>query len=451
MVNFVTQLSKYLVLFSILIYTYLGFVYFRYRTPRKQSQTLNIMFGLMVFMHLINYLVIYVNTENLNIFILYGVELGLIIFLSIIYHWIYPEINELVFQHMMMLLTIGMTFLARISYKITVRHVAFIWAGVLLCLLVPIIIEKFTKLIHISYFLAAAGILLLAFVLVFGKTKNGAKNWIMIGSFGLQPSEFVKLLFVFAMAGLLSRAEKFKEIVIISSIAAAHVLLLVLEKDLGGALIFFLTYVFMLTVATGKFAYMFAGFGAGSIAAVIAYKLFSHVRVRVLAWSDPWSDIANRGYQISQSLFAIGTGGWLGMGLTKGLPNVIPVVSTDFIFSGIAEEMGGIYAICLILICMSCFIMFINIAMRLQDLYYKLIALGFGVMYGIQVFLNIGGVIKMIPSTGVTLPLVSTGGTSMLVTLIMFNIVQGLYLLNEKQRKANTMNAYESRVKNAKR
>ena len=95
--------------------------------------------------------------------------------------------------------------------------------------------------------------------------------------------------------------------------------------------------------------------------------------------------------------------------------------------------------------------MFINIAMRLQDLYYKLIALGFGVMYGIQVFLNIGGVIKMIPSTGVTLPLVSTGGTSMLVTLIMFNIVQGLYLLNEKQRKANTMNAYESRVKNAKR
>ena len=126
------------------------------------------------------------------------------------------------------------------------------------------------------------------------------------------------------------------------------------------------------------------------------------------------------------------------MGLFQGSPDKIPVVDQDFIFSAISEELGGIFALCLILICVSCFLMFINIAMQIKDDFYKLVALGLGTVYGFQVFLTIGGVTKFIPSTGVTLPLVSYGGSSMLSTLIMFAIIQGMYLLREDEDgKAN--------------
>ena len=143
--------------------------------------------------------------------------------------------------------------------------------------------------------------------------------------------------------------------------------------------------------------------------------------------------IDNEGYQICQSLFAIGTGGWFGAGLNQGQPEKIPVVEQDFVFSAISEELGGIFSLCLIMVCMSCFLMFLNIAMQLKDSYYKLVALGLGTTYGFQVFLTIGGVIKFIPSTGVTLPLVSYGGSSLFGTIIIFAIIQGFYISRESE------------------
>ena len=200
----------------------------------------------------------------------------------------------------------------------------------------------------------------------------------------------------------------------------------------------------MLYVAAKKPLYFISGLGAGCAAAYAGYHLFSHVRVRVMAWSDPFQYIDNEGYQIAQSLFAIGTGGWLGTGLYQGEPNKIPVVVEDFMFSAIAEEFGGAFAICLILICVSCFMMFVNIAMQIKNDFYKYTALGLGTLYGFQVFLTIGGAVKFIPSTGVTLPLISSGGSSMVVTIAMFAIIQGMYLLKEdeelkieKERKRN--------------
>ena len=220
-------------------------------------------------------------------------------------------------------------------------------------------------------------------------------------------------------------------------IAAVHVLILVASRDLGGALIFFVTYLLMLYVATRKIFYLAGGVLAGSIAAVVAYYLFAHVRVRVLAWSDPLSVIENEGFQICQSLFAIGTGGWFGMGLYQGMPEKIPVVEQDFMFSAISEEMGGIFALCLLMVCVSCFLMFLNVAMQMKEQFYKLVALGLGIVYGFQVFLTVGGVTKFIPSTGVTLPLVSYGGSSLLATMIVFAIIQGLYILRQDEGKSN--------------
>jgi peptidoglycan glycosyltransferase len=263
-----------------------------------------------------------------------------------------------------------------------------------------------------------------------------------IGGFSFQPSEFVKLLFVISIAALFQEGTDFRRICAITVMAAIHVLILVFQKDLGGALIFFITYIFMLYAATSKPLYLFSGLLSGSFAAYIAYRLFSHVRVRVMAWQSPFEYIDKEGYQITQSLFAIGTGGWFGMGINRGLPTDIPVVESDFIFSAISEELGGLFALCIILIFASCFVMFINIALEQEEVFYRLLSIGFAVMFAFQVILSIGGVIKFIPSTGVTLPLISQGGSSIITTIVMFTILQGVHMRERAQKKeAETFDA----------
>jgi cell division protein FtsW (lipid II flippase) len=210
-------------------------------------------------------------------------------------------------------------------------------------------------------------------------------------------------------------------------VAAFHVIVLVFSKDLGSALIFFVVYVVMVFVATRNYLYMLVGILTGCGAGAVAARVFTHVKTRIVAWQNPWDYIDGAGYQIAQSLFAIGTGGWFGMGLYQGDPTAIPYVETDFVFSAVAEEMGVFFSICLILVCISCFIAFIYVAMRLKSEYYRLIAVGLAVTYIFQIFLTIGGGTRLIPLTGVTLPLVSYGGSSVLTTLIMFCIIQGLY------------------------
>ena len=259
------------------------------------------------------------------------------------------------------------------------------------------------------------------------------------------PSEFVKILFIFFIASMLARSNEFRNIVMTTAFAAAHVIVLVLEKDLGGALLFFIVYLVMLLVATGKKLYFFLGLLLGAIAAVIAYYLFTHVQTRVAAWLDPWSIIDGGGNQIAQSLFAIGTGGWFGLGLSEGMPYKIPVVVSDFIFSAIAEELGTLFALFLLLICVSCFVSFVDIAMQNRVMVYKLLALGFGVCYIFQVFLSVGGVTKFIPSTGVTLPLVSYGGSSVASSILVFSIIQGLYMKAHKVENSNHKSRIEKK------
>ncbi|MBQ7895872.1 MAG: FtsW/RodA/SpoVE family cell cycle protein, partial [Oscillospiraceae bacterium] len=265
----------------------------------------------------------------------------------------------------------------------------------------------------------------------------------------VQPSEFVKISFVFFVAAMFYKAAGWKQVVVTTVVAAMHVLILVLSKDLGSALIFFVTYLTMLFVATSNWLYLGAGLLSGCGATVVAYKLFSHVQVRVEAWRNPWADIDNRGYQIAQSLFAIGTGSWFGMGLYQGMPKKIPVVEKDFVFAAISEEMGAVFAMCVLLICLGCFVQFMMIAVQMKALFFKLLAFGLGIMYITQVLLTVGGATKFIPSTGVTLPFVSYGGSSILSTFIMFGVAQGLYILKrdeeEEEANGNTKKAKETK------
>ena len=264
----------------------------------------------------------------------------------------------------------------------------------------------------------------------------GANLAIEIGPISVQPSEFVKISYVLLIAVLFRERSDFKRVLFGTAIAGAHVLILVLATDLGGALIYFFSYLCIILVATKKPAYFLGGLGLGSGAAVIAYFLFGHVRARVAAWQDPWSIFYDAGNQLGNSLFGLASGGWFGQGLYQGSPRKIGVVEKDFIFSAITEEMGAIVAICVLIVSLCCVLMFIKVAINLYIPFYKLVGVGLACIYGVQVFLSVGGNIRFIPSTGVTIPLVSYGGSSILSTFIIFGIIQELYIKrrNEEDR-----------------
>ncbi len=433
MENLVVELSKYIIIILFAIYTIYSFTAFRGSNKNRKNRIYRKQVTIMIMIHLICYLLLYLNTQNIKILILYAAELAFIIMALTLYQLVYKKLSRLILNNMLMLLVISFVMLTRISFDSAIRQFGIVCASTLLCLVVPILIDKFRYFDRMGWIYAIIGIIFLLLVFVVGEEKNGAKNWIDIAGFGLQPSEFVKIIFVFFAAALLAKTTKFMDVVKITAVAAVYVLILVVEKDLGAALIFFVTYLAILYVASTNPLYMISGLVSGSLAACVAYKLFYHVRVRVAAWKNPWSDINDKGYQIARSLFAIGTGGWFGMGLGKGLPTSIPVVESDFIFSAISEELGGIFATCIILVYISCFIMFINISMKMKRQFYKLVALGLSIIYIFQVFLSIGGVTKFIPSTGVTLPLISYGGSSVLSIILLFSIIQGLYVLNQDE------------------
>lgn len=437
MINLFYQCSKYIIVILMILYTLLSFTAFQKKNREKQKKIFRKQRTYTLLIHFILNLLLFLSEKKMIVLELYVCQLALYITMIYVYQFVYRKLSKLVLNHMMFLLLLGLTELVRLDSKLAIRQMIFAAFGLIICLFVPLCIERIHFVGQLGWVYGIAGIGILLYVLKFGVTKYGAKNWVMIAGFSLQPSEFVKILFVFFAASLLAHSTKFKHIVAVTVVAVLYVLILVLEKDLGSAMIFCITYLFMLYTATANAGYLLAGFGCGGAAAVIAYKLFSHVRVRVQAWKDPWGDIDQGGYQIAQSLFAIGTGGWFGMGFCKGLPTSIPVRESDFIFAAISEELGGIFAICLILIYISCFIMFINISVKMERPFYKLCALGLSVLIVFQVFVSVGGVIKFIPSTGVTLPLLSYGGSSILSTIVIFSIIQGLYVLNQDEERKN--------------
>ena len=288
--------------------------------------------------------------------------------------------------------------------------------------LIVFLLRKVTYINKYMMIFAIVGVLSLLMVATFGKMENGARLSLSFASFRIQPSEFVKLTYLFFIAGCIVTWKDFRGFLIAGVGAAAHVLALVFARDLGTALIFLVTYVFLIFIAYKNYVVLAIEFGVGVIGGLFAYNYFPHIKTRFIAWTDPLSVVDNQGYQISQSLFAIGTGSWLGSGLGKGMPNKIPVVVNDFIFAAIAEELGVIVAICLIIIVFCTAIMIFNLSYNCTYSFYMLVVSGFAIIYAIQSILNIGGVIKFIPSTGVTLPFVSYGGSS------LFSMFVGLFI-----------------------
>lgn len=428
MSEYVIELSKYFINIMMVVYTLSCLYSFRYA---GQSGNRPVYVIQNVFMFLIQTLcfvnLVLISEDIKYLFLFAFVEIFLIAAVFLI-PAIYEKCNRQLLNNMCMLLGIGLMMISRLSYSKAIKQYVIVLISLIISLLIPYLIGKIHFWKKMTWLYAAIGITLLSIVLIIGDVTHGSNISVDIAGVSFQPSEFVKIIFIFFLAGALWENTSFLRVALTAVLAGIHVIILVLSTDLGGALIFFIAYVLVVFVATRNYLYLLAGAAGGSAAAFAAYRLFGHVRIRVLAWRDPWSYIDNQGYQITQSLFAIGSGSWFGMGLLKGDPTVIPFVSADFIFSSICEELGVIFGICVILVCVSCFVTIMQIAMQIYDRFYQLIVYGIGSMYIFQIFLTIGGGIKFIPLTGVTLPFVSYGGSSVMTTMIMFFIIQGIFI-----------------------
>lgn len=444
--------AHYVILALMVVYTIQSVTVFRQRNARARDRIFLRQNLEMFLIHFLGFATLFLNSFQYDLLFFYAAQVLYLMFTLLLFRNLYPRASRSLINNMCMLLTIGFIMVTRFSTDQSLKQFEIAVAGTVIALFVPLIVRKLLVLTKLTWGYVFVGIGLLGLVVIAARVTNGAKLSISVAGFSLQPSEFVKIIFVFAVAGLLSTEHSFRRVVLATVLAAAHVLILVVSNDLGSALIFFLTYLIMLFVATRNPFLTMLGLFAFCIAAVAAYFLFAHVRVRVQIWQDPFQDYSGSGYQICQSLFAIAAGGWFGTGLCQGSPGAIPYVSQDFMFSAILEELGAIFGICLILICMSVFLMFVNIAMKLGNRFYRLAALGLGATYATQVFLTIGGGTKLIPMTGVTLPLVSYGGSSVLSTILMFAIVQGLYMLRgDEVKKERSAQDEERRMRYAKR
>lgn len=426
---YITHLSRYFVPIFLVLYMLESFAVYRYKDEESRKGIYSRQIILMFLIHFSCFMEICLKIGEPKYFLFYAFQQILIFALLVLVQMVYPSANRLVVNNMCMLLSIGFIIITRLSFQKAVKQFAIVAVSAAVSLAIPLMIRKLRCLREMKWIYAFVGIGALAAVMILGSVTNGSKISYTIGGITFQPSEFVKILFVFFVAASLYESTEIYELFISAVVAAAHVLILVMSKDLGSALIFFIVYFSILYIATDRISYLIFGSVFGCICAYVAYRMFTHVRVRVQAWRDPWSVIDNAGYQISKSLFAISSGGAFGLGLFGGTPKSIPFVTEDFIFSAIAEELGLIFAAALVGICISTFVMFLHIAGQTGDRFYRYVASGIGVIYITQVFLTIGGGTKFIPMTGVTLPLVSYGGSSVLTTLIMFFVIEGISTL----------------------
>lgn len=431
MLKAIIELSKYILVINILLYTLISFIALR-RDDRERKGFIFVLQYIMIFVNHMTGSVVLLSSRQDFTYLFFPVFQMLAVFAYLVLmRAIYPKSNRLILNHMAMLLSTGFVILTRLSLTRSVRQFMIVAVSLIIGLIVPSLIKQFKLIKSCELIFAAVGIAILGAVLISGSFVNGSKLSFSVLGLSFQPSEFVKIIYVLFIACILARAKHFYHILLSAVLAAIHVLILVASKDLGSALIYFITYVLLLFVATRKLRYLIAGLAGAAAASYVSYFLFSHVRVRVEAWLDPWNDINATGYQIAQSLFGIGTGGWLGMGIDAGNPSLIPYVEQDFIFSAICEEYGVIFGICLVAICVNLFLEIVHVAHSCIEPFVKYASYGLGIVYISQLFLTIGGNSKFIPLTGVTLPLISYGGSSVLASVMMFSVVQGFYINND--------------------
>ena len=362
-----------------------------------------------------------------------------------------------------MLTGIGLVMIYRLTYNVegvenlATTQAVWILVGSGAMLFIVLFFRNYPRLFDYKYLFALAAVALIALTFTpLGYEVNGARLWVSLGPVGFQPSEFARIALVIFYAGYLAEkrdvltatSRSFLGIQIpalkyfgpVALVWAASLGLLVFEKDLGSSLLFFAIPLLMIYAATGRIAYIMLGGLLFSIGSFVTYFLFGHVQLRVESWLDPWGDPDGAGFQILQSIFNIADGGLTGTGLGAGFSQTIPEVETDFIFSAIASELGLLGATAVLLAFLAFVYRGIKISLLAEDEASKLLAFGLTAMFALQTLIIVGGVTKAIPLTGITLPFVSYGGSSVVGNFILTAL---LLVISERAGRREEEALYE--------
>lgn len=343
----------------------------------------------------------------------------------------YPDGDKFILIFASVLAVVGVAMLYRINPNTAIKQLIWIALGIIGYILIVVILPNLKSFAKYKNVYMIITLVLMPLALIFGTEQFGAKNWILIGPISFQPSEFAKIALVLYLAAALatyeskkSFKEEVKQLFQPALVAGFSMGCMVLQRDLGSALIFFGISITLLYVATSKKKYVFTALGLAAIGSVAGYTMFGHVRERVMIWRDPWKYALGSSYQIVEGMYSIAAGGLFGVGLGQGHFQNLPVKESDMIYAIICEEFGIIFAIGLMIIYFLLFYRGIRAAFVTKDSYSQLIAVGFSTMIACQTLVIIGGIFSVIPLTGITLPIISYGGSSVLTIFFALGILQ---------------------------
>ena len=336
---------------------------------------------------------------------------------------------------------IGFVTISRLDPELARVQAGWTAAGIAAFAVTLYVVHRIRTLERYRYTFLFLGVVALVLPLApgIGKTINGARLWVGIGPLNFQPGEAAKvLLVIFFSAYLVDKRELLasgsrrvgrlvlpaaKHLGPLLLAWAASILIMVQQKDLGSSLLFFAVFAALLYIATERAAYLVAGLVLFTGGAAIAYQLFAHVQDRVSTWINPWDVYKGKGFQVVQSWFGLGTGGLPGTGFGRGNPQEIPNAATDFIFAAIGEELGLLGTVAIL----AAILLFVGagfrIALQADRPFPKIFAAGLTTIIGIQTFVIIGGVIRVIPLTGITLPFISYGGSSLIANFVILALL----------------------------
>jgi cell division protein FtsW (lipid II flippase) len=347
-----------------------------------------------------------------------------------------------------LLAAIGVTMIYRLDPDDAFRQGLWVIVGVGLFSATLIVLRRdYRRLESYKYLVGLGAVVLLALpaLPVIGHEVNGARIWVRVGTFQFQPGEFAKLMLIVFLAGYLREKRevlaqgRLKDFGPLLLIWGGAMLILVQTNDLGQALLYFGIFLGMLYVATGRVSFTAAGLALFVAGSYVLYQVVPRVGIRVSAWLDPWGDQDGAGYQVIQSLYSIANGGFAGTGFGRGTftniggGQLIPFLNTDFIYSALAQELGLVGSSALLLVYMLFVMRGFRTALLASDGFSKLLAAGLTFGFALQTFIIVGGILRLIPLTGITLPFVSYGGSSIVANFVL---LAGLLLVSNR---ANAM------------
>ena len=370
-----------------------------------------------------------------------GVTLGLLVVASIATRILARGADPTLLPLAALLHGMGYVMITRLDDRLAGLQTTWTFIAIAAYVTVLFVVQRTTDLAHQTwtFFAIGAGLLLLPLVPGIGRSFGGARIWVSIGPINFQPGEFAKICLALFFAGYLAERRELiaantwkvgplrlpepRHLLPIALAWAFSVVVMVGLKDLGASLLFFALFVVMLWVATERTSFLVIGTVLFAGAAYVAWRTFGNVQTRVAIWLDPWPQYEGRGYQIVQAMFALSNGGIDGTGLGLGSPNKIPEVKNDFIFAAIGEELGLVGATAVLIAFMLIIGAGLRIATRAERPFEKILATGLTTIIGLQAFIIIGGVIRVVPLTGITLPFVSYGGSSLLANYILLALL----------------------------